>query len=88
MDPSALICDLSKIVLLGMINFLSIVVISIGDKSKTFSESNELISLSKAEVHFSGVGILDMDLGMAYWSRLDSMSLFGIIFIVMVMVLM
>ena len=46
----------SKITRLGIINFLSIVVMSMGDKSKTCWDSNELISFSKAEVHFSGVG--------------------------------
>ena len=58
---------MSKITLRGIINFLSIVVISIGHTSKTFWDSNELISFSKAEFHFSGVGdfgILEMDFGM------------------------
>jgi hypothetical protein len=44
-----------------MINFLSIVEISIGDRSKTFWEINELISFSKAKVHFSGVGDFEID---------------------------
>jgi len=41
-------------------------VISIGDKSKTFWEIKELISLPKAKVHFSevgGFGIFEINLG-------------------------
>jgi len=72
MEPSALSLE-SKITLVGIINFLSIVVISIGDKSKTFWDSNELISFSKAEFHFSGL----VTLGYLIWilvSRLDSIG--------------
>ena len=39
-----------------MIDFVSIVDISMGLRSKTFWEINDCISFSKAKVHFSGVG--------------------------------
>ena len=65
MDLSALSL-VSKITLLGINNILSVVAISIGDKSNTFCDSKELSSFSKAEVHFSGVGdfgIFDIEFG-------------------------
>ena len=43
-----------------MINDLSIVDMSIGEVSKTFWDIRELISFSRAEVHFSGVGDFDI----------------------------
>jgi len=56
----------SKITLLGINNFLSIVARSTGDKSNTCWDNNEFISFSNAEVHFSGVGdfaIFEMEFG-------------------------
>jgi len=58
MVPSAF--SLVSKITLGIINCLSIVVMSMGDKSKTCWDINDDISLSKAEVHFSGVGDFDM----------------------------
>jgi len=65
MDPSASSL-VSKITLLGINNFLSIVARSTGDKPNTFCDSKEFISFFNAEVHFSGVGdfaIFEMEFG-------------------------
>ena len=55
--PSAL-RQVTKMTRLGMIDDLSIVEMSISELSKTFLE---LISFSRAEVPFSGVGDFDID---------------------------
>ena len=58
--PSAFIL-VSKMTLLGIIDFFSIVDMSIGKSEKTFCDIREFISFSKAEVHFSGVGEFEID---------------------------